>query len=182
VQRHTCSALGYEVEHGKRAGVNWSGRDARVVVVSFVIVAGALVASCSTHHTTAGADPGNARLHLLASDPVFQSLPSDIHTDGLRQTPARYAQPGFGAGGWHGPAVTLMFTSAASPASVFADFARHARASGWTATASRNALGYPQVWTKRYSGRSPADLTLTDLDLRTSMSGKPSRYVVNASA
>jgi hypothetical protein len=43
-------------------------------------------------------------------------------------------------------------------------------------------MGYPQVWAKHYSGRSPADLTLTDLDLRTSTTGKPSRYVVNASA
>jgi len=69
----------------------------------------------------------------------------------------------------------------ASPQSVFAFYADRAHTTGWSATASRNVLGFPQVWRKSIPG-SIAYLTLTDLDIRAASPGTPSIYVLNASA
>jgi hypothetical protein len=140
------------------------------------------VAACSNGSTTAGGDPGNVRLNALAGERVFHSLaPGSTAAGPPEQTPARYDQPGFAGGGWHGPAVTLTFTNSASPAAVFSYYQDQVGSSGWTATGNRNTLGYPQVWTKPYPGGSEAYLSLLDLDLHTSGTGR-SRYVLNASA
>ena len=142
----------------------------------------ALLSSCAGPNAVRGGDPGNKKLHVLATDPIFQLLPSDAHAEGtLQLTAARYVQPGLDGGGWHGPAVTMRFQSMASAQSVFAFYADRANATGWSATSSRNVLGFPQVWSKSIPG-STAYLTLTDLDLRAASSGTPSTYVLNASA
>jgi hypothetical protein len=145
-----------------------------------LLVAG--IAACSNGSRTAGGDPGNVRLNALAGEQVFQSLAPGSKAAGPPvQTPARYMQPGFDGGGWHGPAVTLTFTNSGSPSTVFSYYEDRVGSSGWIATGNRNALGYPQVWTKRYPGGSEAYLSLWDLDLQRSVTG-PSRYVLNASA
>jgi hypothetical protein len=147
------------------------------------LVACLLVASLSgCRTTTSGGEPGSVHLNLLADEQVFQSLPPGSHAAGPPvRAPAWYAQPGFSGGGWHGPAVTLTFTNSDSPASVFSYYEARVASFGWTATGNRNVMGYPQVWTKPYPGGSKAYLTLLDLDLQTSGSGR-SRYVLNASA
>jgi hypothetical protein len=140
-----------------------------------------LLGACGRTGAPSGGDPGNRRLHALASDPVLQALPPDARADGAPTlTPARYMAPGFDGGGWDGPAVTLRFESLEPAQSVFAFYVEHARASGWAATSNRNVLGYPEVWTKSVSG-SRAHLTLTDLDIRATSGGTLSRYVLNES-
>jgi hypothetical protein len=139
-------------------------------------------AACSNGSTAGGSDPGNVRLSTLAGERVFQSLaPGSSAIGPPVQTPARYVQPGFDGGGWHGPAVTLTFTNSGLPSTVFSYYRDQVGSSGWIATGNRNALGYPQVWTKRYPGGSEAYLSLLDLDLQTSGNDR-SRYVLNASA
>jgi hypothetical protein len=46
-------------------------------------------------------------------------------------TPASYQQPGFGTGGRSGLAVTLTFTSSATPLSVCEFYGQRGRALGW---------------------------------------------------
>jgi hypothetical protein len=119
---------------------------------------------------------------MLAGEKVFQSLPPGSQADGpMVRTPARYVHPGFDGGGWHGPAVTLTFTSTGSAASVFSFYERRVGTLAWTATGSRNVLHYPQVWTKPYPRGANAYLSLTDLDIHNHRPGG-SRYVLNASA
>jgi hypothetical protein len=150
-------------------------------VFTAALLTGAL-AGCASASSTAGGDPGNAKLHLLAADPVMHLVPPGATGQGgLILAPARYRAPGFDGGGWDGPAVTRHFDSTAGPQSVFEFYAHEAAALGWRPTASRNALGFPQVWTKIVP-RATAHLSLTDLDLRTGAPGSTSSYVLNASA
>lgn len=105
-------------------------------------------------------DPGNRRLDQLSRDGVFASLPEGATQKGpLRKIPARYRTPAFQPPGWDGPSVTLAFTSSKSPASVFAFFQARGAAAGWH-PGNRNALGYPQTWTKTYPDGVAASLSL----------------------
>jgi hypothetical protein len=150
-----------------------------IPVLLTCLLAGSLV-GCS--NTPAGGDPGDVRLNLLAGEQVFASLPPGSRADGpIVRTPARYAGPGFAGGGWHGPAVTMTFTNPGSPTSVFSYYQSRVVISGWAPTGNRNVLGYPQVWTKTYTGGSDAYLMLTHIDPRASGTGQ-TRYVLNASA
>jgi hypothetical protein len=98
------------------------------------------------------------------------------------RTRAHYRQPGFDAGGWDGPAVTLKFTSARPPASVFIYYAHRATELGWIRTGNKNVLGYPEGWTKTYPGGTRGDLTLIDLGIRTPTHRTTSTYILNASS
>jgi len=141
-----------------------------------------LVAACSFNKPPGG-DPGNKRLDTLSADPIFRALPPDTRMIGaIVRTPARYSQPGFGAGGWHGPAVTLTLTSSQPPTSVFSYYASLAPSLAWVATGSRNVLGYPQDWEKRYPGIAQARLSLVDIDLAKAAPGATQTYILNGSA
>jgi len=142
-----------------------------------------LVPACSFNKPPPGGDPGNRRLDTLSADKIFRALPPDAQMIGtIVRTPARYSQPGFGAGGWHDPGVTLTFTSSQPPNSVFSYYASLAPSFAWVATRARNVLGYPQVWEKRYPGIAQARLSLVDIDLGKASLGATQRYMLNGSA
>lgn len=125
-------------------------------------------------------DPGNRRLHQLSSDAVFAALPEGAARKGPpRKIPARYRTPAFQPPGWDGPSVTLTFTSAKSPASVFAFFQASAEEAGWR-PGNRNALGYPQTWTKTYSDGVPGRLSL--IQTVRAPGGGTGTYVLTASS
>jgi hypothetical protein len=107
----------------------------------------------------AGGDPGGRRLKELASDAVFAAKPQGVTTFHVTQTPAKYAKPGFTAGGWHGPSVVVSFTSSAPPADVYRFYGQRAEAAGWKPTAS-GSLGVPDRWAKTYSDGASATLML----------------------
>ncbi len=142
-----------------------------------------LVPACSFNKPPPGGDPGNRRLYTLSADPIFRVLPPDAHMVGtIVRTPARYSQPGFGGGGWHGPGVTLTFTSSQPSTSVFSYYANLAPSFAWIATGSRNVVGYPQVWDKQYPGIAQARLSLVDIDLGKASPGATQRYTLIGSA
>ena len=150
-----------------------------ILIVAFV----GMISACSINSPPAGGDPGNSRLNTLGSDPIFKAIaPGGLITGAVVRTPARYVQPGLDGGGWHGPAITLRFTSPQPPAAVFSYYAHLAPSLGWVATSSKNVLGYPQVWRKDYPGVGQASLSLTDLDLRNQTPGAANRYILIGSA
>jgi hypothetical protein len=106
-----------------------------------------LLAGCGK---PAGGDPGNRRLHELSSDRVFAALPDRATMIRVTRTPARYEQPGFTGGGWHGPSVVVAFRSSAPPAGVYRFYARRVAAAGWRPTAS-GALRLTDRWAKTYA-------------------------------
>lgn len=127
-----------------------------------------------------GGDPGNRRLSQLAADPVFKSLPPGAVAVGrLVLTPARFTRPAFQPAGWNGPSAALSFTSAQPAGSVFGYFAVRAAAAGWQ-PGNRNALGYPQTWTKTYPDGVPGTLSL--LRVGRSADGAPITYSLTASS
>ena len=128
-----------------------------------------------------GGDPDNQRLHQLSTDPVFASLPAGaVATGPLQMHPARYRAPAFQAPGWDGPSVSLTFTSTQSPASVFAFFQARSAVVGWSPGVNRNALGYPQTWTKTYPDGVRADLSL--IQTVRAPNGGAGTYVLTASS
>jgi len=110
--------------------------------------------------TPSGGDPGGRRLRELSGDPVFAARPPGVARVVLTRAPARHREPGFDAGGWHGPAVRLTFRSDAPPAAVYRFYARRAKAAGWRARKS-GALGLADTWTKTYPDGADATLLLS---------------------
>src|SRR5260370_38377061 len=49
-------------------------------------------------------------------------------------------------------------------------------------SANRNALGFPETWTKTFSGHWLASLGLIDVSPHPATPGKPHTYVLNAAA
>lgn len=137
-------------------------------------VATVLFAGCGTR---TGGDPGDRRLHELAADPIFAARPPGAGPLTITQIRARYAQPGFTGGGWHGPAVTVAFESAARPLAVFRFYARRAQAAGWRA-GSTGALHVTDLWRKTYRDGARATLLLSLLDLRKATGSR--RYTLSA--
>jgi len=130
----------------------------RRAILAATLVLVALMSACVTSRPPGG-DPGNKRLDELGSDGIFAVLPPGARMSGATvRTTARYRKPGLDGGGWDGPGVTLKFTSAQSPASVFTFYADRATAFGWVAT-KNNVLGYPldQDLPGRRPRRSVAD-------------------------
>jgi hypothetical protein len=120
-----------------------------------------LAAGCGSH---AGGDPGGRRLKELSGDRVFAATPGGATKVRVKRTPARYAEPGFTGGGWHGPGVIVTFKSSAPPADVYRFYARRAAAAGWRPTAS-GALGVTDRWAKTYPDGASATLVLALLGL-----------------
>jgi hypothetical protein len=170
-----CGSAGEGVGQGR--GLS---REATLKIPRRILLAAALMllalaaAACGT--TPSGGDPGGRRLSELAADPVFSARPPGASRVALAQTPARYREPGFDAGGWHGPAVTATFRSAASPATVYRFYARRAKAAGWRATKS-GALGLADTWTKTYP--DGADATLLLSLLTRAQSAPPRLYTLS---
>jgi hypothetical protein len=134
------------------------------------------LAGCGS--TPTGGDPGNQRLKELAADRVFAALPAGARPLGVERTPARYAEPGFTGGGWHGPSVVATFTSPAPEAGVYRFYASRARAAGWHATKT-SVGGLADTWTKTFPDGAPAYLSL--LHLTRSVRGVPPHYVLTGS-
>ncbi len=148
-------------------------------LLGLTLLAAALTA-CSGSRSHGG-DPGNQRLDQLGGDRVFASLPSGAVAAGpLHRIPARYRAPAFQGAGWDGPAVSLRFTSAGPVDSVFAFFEKSAGAAGWRPV-NRNALGYPETWTKTYPDGVRGDLSLVRMGGRAP-AARPATYVLNASS
>jgi len=125
-------------------------------------------------------DPGNHRLNQLSNDHVFAALPPGAVAKGPQtKTPARYRTPAFQPPGWDGPSVTLTFTNPKPPAAVFSFFQASAASAGWH-PANRNALGYPQTWTKTYPDGVHAVLSLIQTP-RAPAAGQRA-YVLTASS
>ena len=124
-----------------------------LAIGSLVVVAG-----CGTH--AAGGDPGGRRLNELAADPVFAAVPHGAARVRTTKTPAKYSDPGFTGGGWHGPSVVVTIRSAGSTADVYRFYRERAASSGWHATA-KGALGLVDRWSKSYPDGAAATLDLT---------------------
>ena len=140
-----------------------------LVAVAVTLAIGSFLAvACGT---PAGGDPGGRRLHELGTDHVFARLPHGAKKIRVTRTPARYSQPGYTGGGWHGPSVVVTFTSSASPAGFFRFYARRAALAGWRPIA-KGAPGLVDRWTKTYPDEAPATLLLAQLGRgRYSLSG-----------
>ena len=141
--------------------------------VSAVLAAGALLAlgaGCGGDDTPAGGDPGGKRLGALAGDGVFAALPAGATEVVTARREARYREPGFGGGGWDGPALVVTFTSTTTPEEVFAFYAQRAESAGWTPTAE-GRLGLTDRWAKTFPNGAPATLSLALLD-----DASPARY------
>jgi hypothetical protein len=130
-------------------------------VLAGAMASGALLlAACgATGSKPADGDLGDRRLHQLAADPIFgRRAPRAVRAD-LKLTPAADQPPGFGSGGWSGPGVTLTFTSAASPESVYAFYGHSAQADGWSPAAT-GSLHVPDRWRKTYPNGARGTLTI----------------------
>jgi hypothetical protein len=125
------------------------------------LLIGSLLAGCGSS-TPPGGDPGDRRLHALQEDPVVAATPPGASDLSRESTKARYRKPGFDAGGWDGPTVTVRFASSAEPSEVFRFYGERAKAAGWEATAS-GSLGVPDRWRKTFDGGAPATLFLARL-------------------
>jgi hypothetical protein len=132
-------------------------RRRRALLATLLTLVSVAAVACGT---PAGGDPGGKRLRELSNDPVFDARPPGAARVVLTRTPARYREPGFDAGGWHGPAVTATFRSEAPTAAVYGFYARRAKAAGWQATKS-GALGLADTWTKTYPDGADAMLLLS---------------------
>jgi len=128
-------------------------------------------------------DPDNIRLNQLSADPVFASLPASAQQIGpVEKVPANYRSPAFEPAGWDGPSVKVTFADGQPPESVFSFYTSSTTASGWMPSANRNALGFPETWTKTFSGHWLASLGLIDVSPHPATPGKPHTYVLNAAA
>jgi hypothetical protein len=109
-------------------------------------------------------DPGNSRLHQLASDPIFHGLPPNAHSPNLTLKPAQWRETPFqGAGAvWDGPTVILTFKSSAPRSSVFEHYRAEAAEASWNPT-NIGPLGLPVTWQKTYRDGVSASLVLTRL-------------------
>jgi hypothetical protein len=145
----------------------------RAVALAAAVVA--LLAGCGSG-TPKGGDPGDRRLHRLAADPIFSARAPGAQAVTITQIHARYVEPGFTGGGWHGPAVVAAFESAAPPRTVFRFYGRRAQAAGWR-VGSSGALHLTDLWRKTYRDGARATLLLSLLDLRTTIG--PRRYTLS---
>lgn len=75
--------------------------------------------------------------------------------------------------------MSLRFTSAQPPNTVFAYFEKTAAAAGWV-PGNRNVLGYPQTWSKTYPNRVPGWLSL--IEVQRPSGGGAATYVLSASS
>jgi len=107
-------------------------------------------------------DPGNGRLHQLAADPVFDTLPPDARSPRITLNPAKWRETPFqGAGGaWDGPSVILTFQSSAPPRSIYEYYGEQAPAHGWTATL-KGSLHIYDRWEKTYPNGAQATLRIS---------------------
>jgi hypothetical protein len=94
-------------------------------------------------------DPGNRRLHQLAADPIFSSLPPGAEDGELTLIPASYRRSTFEPSGWNGPGVAKTFASSAPPVSVYEFYGERARVEGWTVVGI-GSLHLPSTWRKAY--------------------------------
>lgn len=128
-------------------------------------------------------DPGNHRLDQLRDDPVFASLPLGARLQGpVEKIPAKWRDNGpFEPSGWNGPAVKVTFVDAQPPSTVFAFYAAQATAAGWVGNGNMKD-GYPEAWTKTFSGGWQGWLSLTDMSGATHKAGQAHVFVLNAAA
>jgi hypothetical protein len=134
-----------------------TSRRHRTLLAVLLLLVPLTAAACGA---PSGGDPGGRRLRELGSDPVFSARPPGAARVVVTRTSARDREPGFDAGGWHGPAVTVTFRSIAPLATVYRFYARRADAAGWQATKS-GALGLADTWTKTYPDGADATLALS---------------------
>jgi len=120
-----------------------------------------VLAGCEPGPPPGTGDPGDARLHLLAADPVFMVLPPEATVVGsLKETPAVWRGSLFEGSGWDGPSVTLTFMTSGSVGDAFGFFARRAVATGWRSSGGVNGLGYVWSWRKTLANQAAATLSL----------------------
>jgi hypothetical protein len=152
-------------------------------VTKLVCVGILLLAACGSSQPPLGTgDPGNKRLQMLASDPVFNALPAGaVLAKPIEQKPAEYRAPAFQATGWDGPVVIETFNSTETKDSIYAFFKVTAELADWEPN-SFHISGYPQSWTKMYPGDVPATLILSDISHTDLIAGKPRMYQLSASA
>lgn len=115
----------------------------------------------STPHSDS--DPGDRRLHLLASDPVMADLPAGLVKTGEKDTPAHYVTPVFGSGGSFGASVSVTFISAAGIRDIYKIVGDNAARNGWVGLAV-GSTGMTDRWVKTYPDGSPATLFLSCKD------------------
>jgi hypothetical protein len=152
-------------------------------VTELVCVGILLLAACGWSQPPAGiGDPGNKRLHMLASDPVFNALPAGaVLAKPIEQKSAEYRAPAFQTTGWDGPVVIETFSSAETKDSIYSFFKATAELAGWDPN-SFHVSGYPQTWSKMYPGDVPATLILSDVSHTDVIGAKPRMYQLSASA
>jgi hypothetical protein len=157
-------------------------RVSRAITASLAVALGGLAQACAFNRLPSNPDPANKHLNELAADPIFAALPPNAAVAGsLVRSPA-FQTSIFGGHVWHGPGVTLRFTSTQPPSSVFTYYANLATSAGWVPNGNKNVLGYPEDWDKTYLGGVHATLSLIDMNVRTAIPGTASTYIVNGSA
>jgi hypothetical protein len=128
-------------------------------------------------------DPGNRRLDALAADPFVTQLPPGATTISFVRRPVHYDPPGIGGGrSWHGPAVTIDFTTTVPADRIYAFYEAQAKALGWTTGAGLNGRGYPIGWTKTAPAGDQWVVRLSGLSPSAASQGDAIEYELNASA
>lgn len=128
-------------------------------------------------------DPGNRRLDTLAADPFLTQVPPGSTQLSFVRAPVHYDPPGIGGGrSWHGPSVTVDFTTTAPADQVYAYYEAQAKALGWTTGPGLNGRGYPIGWTKTAPAGHQWVVRLTGFNPSSNGQGDPTKYELNASA
>ncbi|WP_419999259.1 hypothetical protein [Streptomyces boninensis] len=110
--------------------------------------AGGLTTACAIHRRPPHPDPGNKRLHRLASEPILTALPPAAKRTAREEKPATYSKGSiFEAGAWSGGHVTATFTSTLSVRDVYHFYAELADNSGWKPW-QKLAKGFTATWVK----------------------------------
>jgi hypothetical protein len=151
-----------------------------------LIATGGLLAACGETGSDGNPDPGNRRLHALATDAIFASLPRGGTRTIWQEKPAYRSSSVFEGRGWHGPSVVMTFTSSESIRDVYGFFAKRAQETGWTPTpGKKSSSGLIWAWSKHIAEKESFLILHDDFDSQSAdvdESGIPRSYRLSGGA
>lgn len=117
----------------------------RTVLLGLVATAALGLTACAGDPPPGTGDPGNVRLHALQHDPMISALPPHSHLIYPIRLKQAYWDTTYG--GWHGPGLTVQFTSSLTIQQVFDFYQAQARRTGWK-PGGLTDYGIPNGWVK----------------------------------
>lgn len=139
-----------------------------------LIAAGGSLAACATGavclfgkitEPDGNPDPGNRRLHALATDAIFARLPPGGTRTNWQEQPTYHESSLFEGSRWHGPYIIMSFTSSESIRDVYGFYAKRAQEAGWTPTPGKvRSNGLIWAWSKHIAGKRSVLMLWDDFD------------------